>query len=729
MINLKLFGKLALTSFLAVQAIAQEETPKPTKAAIEQAVDEGRFLILGQIIPENGTVLTGSSARLGVEDIRSQSYADVNRVLRKIPGINIREEDGYGIFNNISMRGVDSSRSAKITLMEDGIMSAPAPYSNVAAYYSPNVARMSGLEVIKGSSSLKYGPHSVGGVINYLSTPIPQEETFYFKQLFGNFGEARTHAYYGNSFDLEAGRLSFLFEYYDRQNDGFKDIQHSSQTSGIEKQQEPMLKLRFEPKSDLYQFFEFKIGHSEFAANESYVGIDQSEFGSNPYDRYWGTQWDNIASRQTRTYFKHYIELDEETSLETTAYFNRFHRNWEKTSNKTSDVIDDGSGDSVLDILKGNGSGADQIRLKNNNRDYDSYGIQTELKKSVELGGLVNNFTLGARYHIDDYDDHSWYKTYNVDGRDVTGVSSTKGTATEGDYFKTKALSLYLVDEIEVTDKLTLAPGVRYETIKYRFDERNGGLDDTNQHSFWAPGIGFAYDFTESLQLFGGIHKGISTPGVEANVVNGTRHEESLSYELGLRYSEGAFAGEAVLFFNDISNYYDGASQASGQSKGQTVGDVETYGLELSAAYDLGVVNNWDFENPWYASFTYTQTEITELDETIPNGFFKNAEVGNEMPYIPEYQFAIGTGFHWDKVGFDISTSFVGDMYASAENDREVGSHFIVDLSAYYDVTENIRLLANVHNLLDEEYETSYNPYYDRPGIPLTFTAGFEVRF
>ena len=127
----------------------------------------------------------------------------------KIPGINIREEDGYGIFNNISMRGIDSARSLKITMMEDGVMSAPAPYSAPDAYYSPNVGRMSGIEVIKGSSSTKHGS-PVGGVINYLSTPIPTEETFYYKQLFGNYGEARSHAYYGNPMTSEAGTCCHL---------------------------------------------------------------------------------------------------------------------------------------------------------------------------------------------------------------------------------------------------------------------------------------------------------------------------------------------------------------------------------------------------------------------------------------------------------------------------------------------------------------------------------------
>jgi Fe(3+) dicitrate transport protein len=63
-------------------------------------------------------------------------------------------------------------------------LAAPATYTAPSAYYSPTVERMSGLEVIKGSSQVKYGPHTTGGVINYLSTIIPDEVTTYSKSYY-----------------------------------------------------------------------------------------------------------------------------------------------------------------------------------------------------------------------------------------------------------------------------------------------------------------------------------------------------------------------------------------------------------------------------------------------------------------------------------------------------------------------------------------------------------------
>ena len=69
--------------------------------------------------------VAGSAAFLGVQDIREHGVDDINRVLRRVPGVNLREEDGYGLFPNISLRGVDSARASKVTVMEDGILMAP----------------------------------------------------------------------------------------------------------------------------------------------------------------------------------------------------------------------------------------------------------------------------------------------------------------------------------------------------------------------------------------------------------------------------------------------------------------------------------------------------------------------------------------------------------------------------------------------------------------------------
>ena len=129
----------------------------PFAASAQTAVPEATALapitVVGSAEQIRNTA--GAAAFVSQSEIRTQSYSNANRVLTRVPGVYVREEDGFGNFSNISLRGVDPGRSAKVTIMEDGIMMAPAPYSDPAAYYTPRIGRMSGVEVLKGSSQVR----------------------------------------------------------------------------------------------------------------------------------------------------------------------------------------------------------------------------------------------------------------------------------------------------------------------------------------------------------------------------------------------------------------------------------------------------------------------------------------------------------------------------------------------------------------------------------------------
>lgn len=129
-----------------------------------------------EIIVDSGPLprVVGSAYQIGQEQLEQYEYDDIHSVLGHAPGVYVRVEDGYGLRPNIGIRGGNADRSAKITLLEDGVLFAPAPYAAPAAYYFPMVTRMVGVEVFKGPASIQHGPHTIGGALNLQTRPIPE---------------------------------------------------------------------------------------------------------------------------------------------------------------------------------------------------------------------------------------------------------------------------------------------------------------------------------------------------------------------------------------------------------------------------------------------------------------------------------------------------------------------------------------------------------------------------
>ena len=173
---------------------------------------------------EQRTRLTGESADipgsahiLRSEDLEStvSSHDDIHQFLRQVPGVTVQEEDGFGLQPNIGMRGSGSERSSKITVMEDGVLIAPAPYAAPAAYYFPVVGRMSAIEVRKGSSQIKYGPRTIGGALNLVSSPIPAAFAWEGEAALGGYATRRLRAKVGGS----SSRAGWLAETYHLETD------------------------------------------------------------------------------------------------------------------------------------------------------------------------------------------------------------------------------------------------------------------------------------------------------------------------------------------------------------------------------------------------------------------------------------------------------------------------------------------------------------------------------
>jgi Fe(3+) dicitrate transport protein len=697
---------------------------------------------------------TGSSAFVPAEAIRAANSTNVNNVLAKVPGVYVREEDGFGNFPNISLRGADGTRTEKVTVMEDGILTAPAPYSGPAAYYTPRIARMAGVEILKGSSQVRYGPQTTGGVINYLSTEIPEEQTFYAKGTYGSFDTGFGHAYFGDTVETEAGKFGYLIELYGTRSDGFREIDGTSDTTGFSVF-EPMLKLSFEPKTALKQRIEFKAGYTSFDADETYTGLTETDLDRDPDRRYAATRFDNIETDQYRTYLKWVGEPSDKLRLESAAYYGYFKRNWyklDKVSGKGSkknlhEVLAPANGfTNELDVLQGTAAGKTEVKA--NNRSYSSYGWQNQANFRFETGSLSHDLAAGLRFHYDYQDRGHWLDTYNADGAGNYTFGSRTRVGQDNRLEEIFATAIYLEDEIK-TGALTLRPGIRYEwlelddskTINATSTKPSSTVNQSGDENLWMGGMSANYEINDENSLFGGIYRGVSSPGA-GDYLAGVEEEEAIGYELGVRHRRDSLNVELAGFFTDFDNLISTDTGLAGDPT-FNAGAADVFGLESIIQYDAGSAAGLEAGIPLYVSATWTQAEFKGTTPGLAgggDGIYAGGRDGNEIPYVPEWKLAAGIGYVAEKWGANLDAIYTGTTWGTGYNgdprtgrqtsrDGKIDPLLVFNLSAYYQLNEHIKLLAGIQNLFDERALVSRIPEGPRANAPRMIYAGFETQF
>lgn len=765
-----------ILAVLGLTASLQSESHSVQKRGHTKALEE--FEVIGS--KENVFTTSGSGIYVGEEMIDALQLDDINRILRKVPGIYIREEEGYGLFPNLSLRGVDTTRSGKLTVMEDGVLMAPATYSAPSAYYTPSAGRMSGIEILKGSSQIRYGPHNTGGTINYLSSPIPKEERAgLFRLVYGSDQEVRLTHRFGGLKDTKSGTIGYLLEGYKRQNEGFKRVDSTEAFSGSDntgfERSDYMFKGSWEPNTTSYNYFEVKVGYTDLHANEGYLGLSTDDFIRDSYRRYAASRRDRMNSNQTRVHLRHLWELNDRMKITSTAYYNKFHRNWFKLHD-IRDIDIDGDGipegsepgnsrvgenlaralagaheGKALEVLKGRRAG--KLRIRANNRDYYMAGFQTAFDYDFSAGETTHELEVGLRFHQDRIRRFQWHHlmVQDKDGDFIDDIRSVNGS--DGNRRQhTRAFSTYIDDRIAF-GRWALIPGLRFEKIDYEYTDFIS--DATNQVSkegvseldYLSPGISGTYQISDQWIIFAGYHNGFSVPSPRNHTRKGIREERSHTFELGVRFDDQeALFGEVVFFhsnFDDLIVIDNIGGAGTGAS--ENVGKVDSMGIEAILGFDPGRKNDWPFSNPYTLSLTLTDAVLVgDASSEDEESIFAGGQDGNRVPYIPELQINLTMGIEAEKARAYLNASFVSDCFTSATNSNveinpntdqpdsrfgKIDSYFTVDLSAYYSLTDNLELFGMVTNLTDAIYMASRHPYGPRPGSPRMTYAGVHYRF
>jgi Fe(3+) dicitrate transport protein len=694
---------------------------------------------------EDAKEIAGSASVITEEELEVYEYTDIHKILSNVPGVNFRPEEGYGLRPNISIRGTYADRSGKVTLMEDGVLIAPAPYASSSAYYFPTAGRIAGVEVLKGPAAITQGPYTVGGAINLLSTPIADESGGLINQELGQDGTSRTHLHY-SAVDTQA---AFLVESHTWDTDGFDSIKGSDADTGFDKDDIVVkLRLNSDPSLDgVYHELNIKYQDSDESSDQTYVGLADADFRKDAHSRYGLSAYDNMDNSHETTSFNYVADFGN-LELSATMYDNDFARNWFKVDKIDNNKVY-GHGNGINNIiaaanageatasaiLNGTNAEAVEIKLKNNNRAYTSEGTDLKLQYTTENQSL----TIGYRDTEDSEDRFQVYAYADwLNGQlGAMTVGSDPGYSSNNRVTKAQATAFYINEEINF-GALTVNLGYRSEDWEISQDRYvdaarsaiatdKGYPKQLSDSDNSLMGFGATYEVNDTTQLFFGFHEGFTPTG------GGADPEQADNLEMGVRYSDDNSYFEAVYFDTDYQNMF-GECTASGGATGSceigdsfNAGEASISGFELVAQTEMAS----DSGTKYPLSMVYTSTDAS-FDNTFDSDFWGSVTSGMDIPDLPDSQLALQAGFETQS-GLRGSATYYAYgstcSVASCAAGTSIDSYNVIDASLTKMFNDQLDVYMVVENITDETDVVARAPKNGaRAQKPRSFTVGVRYR-
>ncbi len=694
---------------------------------------------------EDAKEIAGSASVITEEELEVYEYTDIHKILSNVPGVNFRPEEGYGLRPNISIRGTYADRSGKVTLMEDGVLIAPAPYASSSAYYFPTAGRIAGVEVLKGPAAITQGPYTVGGAINLLSTPIADESGGLINQELGQDGTSRTHLHY-SAVDTQA---AFLVESHTWDTDGFDSIKGSDADTGFDKDDIVVkLRLNSDPSLDgVYHELNIKYQDSDESSDQTYVGLADADFRKDAHSRYGLSAYDNMDNSHETTSFNYVADFGN-LELSATMYDNDFARNWFKVDKIDNNKVY-GHGNGINNIiaaanageatasaiLNGTNAEAVEIKLKNNNRAYTSEGTDLKLQYTTDNQSL----TIGYRDTEDSEDRFQVYAYADwLNGQlGAMTVGSDPGYSSNNRVTKAQATAFYINEEINF-GALTVNLGYRSEDWEISQDRYvdaarsaiatdKGYPKQLSDSDNSLMGFGATYEVNDTTQLFFGFHEGFTPTG------GGADPEQADNLEMGVRYSDDNSYFEAVYFDTDYQNMF-GECTASGGATGSceigdsfNAGEASISGFELVAQTEMAS----DSGTKYPLSMVYTSTDAS-FDNTFDSDFWGSVTSGMDIPDLPDSQLALQAGFETQS-GLRGSATYYAYgstcSVASCAAGTSIDSYNVIDASLTKMFNDQLDVYMVVENITDETDVVARAPKNGaRAQKPRSFTVGVRYR-
>ena len=603
------------------------------------------------ILPSSVENLPGSYSVMTREQLEERRPFSILETIREIPGLHVVSEDAAGTHLNIGMRGLNPRRSSRTLLLEDG---APtvffAPYGDPSSHYSTPLERIERIEVLKGSGQILYGPQTMGGMINFVTRPVPRNGTEGSIKITGG-----NRGYYDGHFNVGTGTENggFMVDVLKKRGDGIRD-EHQFDVQDV------ALKGQFKISQD--QRITGKYSNFQEDSRFSETGLTSTEFLSTRYKGTFANAAD-AAERFTMTrntaQVVHEWDLNSDMKLSTQFYYSKTDR----ASRRSREFEFEG--------FSANNFGLDDGAYAVRPRTYEFFGVEPKVEMKHKAFGLPNQSIFGFRYHQENIDRQKFNLAGSLNGAETLREKLTADV---------KALSYFAQNTLFVGD-WSFTPGLRLEDVTSRknlISSQNATLDTTSSLTTSKlqalPGFGLTWNGLKTATVFGGVHRGFAPPRPDRDVDGGTlmrvTPELATTTEVGIRSSfmQSGYV-ESTLFNMDIS---DIVVQSGGIFRNE--GKAQHTGFEVSGKINLGELSGK--KNNYFVSMAYTNLFIAKFKDSGQVGGegedgYGSYTAGNRLPYAPKHTLALNLSYE-DPIGYQarVGVTHVSQQFANTDNYR-----------------------------------------------------------
>lgn len=613
----------------------------------------------------------GSVSIVGPTQIEQIQPLSTEDALRTVPGVHIKGEEESGIVANIGIRGL-SAADYKSLILEDGVPVAPGLFVGNGRYYNPRIQRMSEIEVLKGAAALRYGPNTIGGVVNY-KTKDPIDG-------FAISGRVGSHQY--RETNVEAGTQTPSGEakvglFYTRaESDGF-------QNKGFDMED---LMLKGGMQLGDKQWLGAKFTYHKNDANISYRGLFLGEYKAGA--KYNPAPDDYFLTERKSFDLNHLWEISPDVSLSTLVYWSEMNRDyWRFAVNNAAS------------LAAGRWVYTDNVA--GNNRSFERVGLDSRLTVNHKTFGIGNQAEIGIRIMDEEMVDQQI---------NATRANPRSGTISTDRVDSAVSYALFVQNRFDVTDRLSITPGLRIENYEQkRRDRRNSANDGKSSNTEYLPGVGATYRLTDEAQLYGSVYKAFSPPLNSQSIVTGVDQqldaERSNNIEVGVRGRSGRARYEVTAFQMDFDNQITPA--ISGGLTNANAGSTMHRGMEAAFGYAWASGISLDANMTWIPTADYR--------EDRGGGILR----GNRLPYSPEWLANVTLAYTQGPLRTALIGRYVDEQYGDGDNSEPItgsgnaiwkgklDSYYTFDLTASYDVNKQFRVFGAIKNLTDERYIAS----------------------